>query len=64
MCNLSVKILPLDKNIMFKSQLAKPNHIDLRKHRGDTYGALVFSPDYGTTVLLTEMCTNHNDHSI
>ncbi len=31
------------------------------KNEVDTYGAPVFAPDYGATVLAAKMCTNSNE---
>jgi hypothetical protein len=30
----------------------------------DTFGAPVFAPDYGASVLAAETCTNSHDHSV
>jgi hypothetical protein len=64
MGELSVKCVLLKKKIMFKSQLIKSNHRVLSKHRVYTHGEPVFATDYSTTVIETEMCTNHFEHSI
>jgi hypothetical protein len=58
---LSVKCVLFKEKIMFISQLIKSN---LSKHRVDTHGAPVFATDYSPTVIATEMCTNHYEHSI
>jgi len=34
------------------------------KNEVDTHGALVFAPDYSTTVLAAKMCANSNKHSM
>ncbi len=47
---------------MFKSNLIKSNHRVLMKNKVDTYGAPVFAPDYGATVLAAKMSTNSHQH--
>jgi hypothetical protein len=33
------------------------------KNEVDTYGAPVFTPDYGATVLAAKKCINSNEHA-
>ncbi len=64
MGELSVKCVLFKEKIMLISQLIKSNYGVLSKHRVDARGAPVFATDYSTTVIATEMCTNHYEHSI
>jgi hypothetical protein len=61
---LSVKCVLFKEKIMLISQLIKSNHRVLSKRKVDTHGAPVFATDYSTTVVATEMCTIHYEHSI
>jgi hypothetical protein len=54
----------LKDKIIFKSHKIKSNHRVLRKNEVDTYGSLVFAPDYSNTGLAAKLCTNSNEDSI
>jgi hypothetical protein len=49
---------------MLKSNLIKSNYRVLRKNKVDTQEALVFGPDYSTTVIAAKMSTNSNENSV
>jgi len=61
---MNVIFLFLREKIAFKSHRIKSNHRLPRKSIVGTYGATVFAPDFGTTVLAAKMCTNSNEHSM
>jgi hypothetical protein len=47
---------------MFENQSIKSNHRVLIKHQLDTFVAPVFAPEYIATILVTELCTNQDEH--
>ncbi len=49
---------------MFKSQLIKSNTESEAKHRVDTYGATVFSPDFSSTIIVDKLCRNQQEPPI
>jgi hypothetical protein len=48
---------------MLKNNLIKSNYRVLRKNKVNTQEALVFGPDYSTTVIAAKVSTNANENS-